>query len=67
MADSITALNDLHPHFTTKAEMMEAARKAVEPNSPVGIDFLFRLAHTDLAGTGDITGGATVTPASFGL
>jgi len=60
-ADLIT----LHPAFTTKALLMAFVRQQIEPNSPAAVDLLFRIAHTDLAGS--LTGGDTITPASYGL
>ena len=64
----MTAASDLitlHPAFTTKALLIEEIRQHTEPNSPAAVDLLFRIAHTDLAGS--LTGGDTITPASYGL
>lgn len=65
MANSSTALNDLHPYFSSKSEMIAYIRQHIEPNCPAAVDILLRIIHTDLAG--GLTGGATVTPSSYGL
>jgi len=67
MADSTTELATLHPAFTTKALLIEAVRAQCGPNSPNIAALLLRLVHTDMNGTGSMTGGATVTPSSYKL
>lgn len=67
MADSVTELASLHPPFATKAALIQAVRQNIEPNCPAAADLLLRLAHTDLAGTGSMSGGDTVTPSSYKL
>jgi len=66
MADSTTALATLHPPFATKAELIDYIAQECS-NAPNLTDVLFRLVHTDLNGTGSMTGGATVTPTSYSL
>ena len=66
MADASTTLSAIHPPFTTKALLIDYIREHTI-NSPAAIDMLFRIAHTDLNGTGSMTGGDTVTPVTFGL
>ncbi len=67
MADSTTALATKYPPFASKAELIRVVWEECGPNSPGIRDVLFRLAHTDLQGTGSVSDGATVTPASYHL